>query len=359
MKSREIIKTLLNKDCPDRVGLNESFWPHLYENAWADQGMKKGEDLTERFGLDMTCAGWYNLPEPRPDLNLVIEENDEWIVKQNGWGSKLKTWKNKAGTPEHVGFYIDDPDIWKNEFRDAVLSIDVKKVLDPARKENYKKAMQSDKFVTNANLFVFELLRLVLGDQFMLESLLLEPEFIHDFNTIITDKTIEMYETIFSEIGLPDGMHVYEDLAYTAAAFASPNCHKEMVFPYHKRFYQFLKDHNLPIIMHTCGDFRIHIDSIVESGVDCIQAMEAKTGMNVVELAKDYKDKLCFMGNLNIMEFETGDRKKIEAEVLGKLNGMKVLKAPYVFMSDHSIPPTVKLDDYEFALDLYHKNCMY
>ena len=76
-------------------------------------------------------------------------------------------------------------------------------------------------------------------------------------------------------------------------------------------------------------------------------------------LSKEYKDKLCFMVNLNIMEFDSGDKKRIESEVLSKLNGMKEIRAPYVFMSDHSIPPSVKLEDYEFVLDLYNKNCKY
>ena len=119
------------------------------------------------------------------------------------------------------------------------------------------------------------------------------------------------------------------------------------------------KDHNLPIILHTCEDFRAHLPAIVESGVDCIQAMEAKTGMNVVELAKDDKQDLCFMGNINIKILETGDRDKIREECLAKLNGMKELRAPYIYMSDHSIPPSIKLEDYRFMLELYHDNCVY
>lgn len=173
-------------------------------------------------------------------------------------------------------------------------------------------------------MFVFEDLRRILGDVTMLESLLLEPEWIHDFNTAATDKYLEAYQLLFDEVGLPDGLHIYEDLGYTAAPFASPACRRELVLPYHKKLFSFFKDHNLPIIMHTCGDFRPHIDSIIEAGVDCIQAIEAKTGMNVVNLAKQYKDKLCFMGNINIMALEIGNRDKIREECLGKLNGMKI-----------------------------------
>ena len=96
---------------------------------------------------------------------------------------------------------------------------------------NYKKAMAEDRFVTYSGMFVFEELRRILGDVTMLESLLLEPEWVHDFNTIFTDINIKYFQMLFDEIGLPDGLHIYEDLGYTAAPFASPACHRELILP--------------------------------------------------------------------------------------------------------------------------------
>ena len=81
--------------------------------------------------------------------------------------------------------------------------------------------------------------------------------------------------------------------------------------------------------------------------------------MNVLDLAEAYGKDLCFMGNINIQVLERGDRDAIREECLSKLNGMKKLRAPYVFMSDHSIPPSVTLADYEYMLDIYHENCRY
>jgi hypothetical protein len=38
----------------------------------------------------------------------------------------FKTWKHKAGTPEHVDFMLTSPAIWKNDFRDTFEAIDVR-----------------------------------------------------------------------------------------------------------------------------------------------------------------------------------------------------------------------------------------
>ena len=360
MTKREIIKSLLAKQIPDRMGLHEHFWPYICENAWEQQGIAAGTDFGNRFNLDIRNISFYAAAGPRPDLVGVVDESDDWIVKRDSWGASMKTWKHKAGTPEHIGFAVSSPEIWHGEFRDAFEAFDIRDAIDfDDLKRHYKKAMAGDEFVTYSGLFLFEELRRILGDVTMLESLLLEPEWIHDFAALMTKKHIEHYEMLFREVGLPDGMHIYEDLGYTAAPFASPACHREMILPYHKELFSMFKEYNLPIILHTCGEFRPHIDSLIEAGVDCIQAVEAKTGMNVVTLAEQYKDKLCFMGNIDIRALETGDRTLIEAECLGKLNGMKALRAPYVFMSDHSIPPTVTVADYEYMLALFRDNCQY
>ena len=62
MTGREIIKTLLRREIPERVGLNESFWPYIVENAWGEQGIAPGTDFIERFGLDMRSVCWVNAP---------------------------------------------------------------------------------------------------------------------------------------------------------------------------------------------------------------------------------------------------------------------------------------------------------
>lgn len=360
MTKREIIKTLLAKQLPERVGLNESFWPFIVKNAWQKQGIAPGTDFGKRFNLDLRGISWFGAPAPRPDLVSVVEESDEWIVNRDGWGAAMKTWKRKAGTPEHVAFMVSSPEVWKRDFRDAFVAINVRDHVDlKALKANYQQAMAGEEFITYSSLFVFEDLRRILGDVTMLESFLLEPEWIHDFCSLVTRKYIEYFELLFREVGVPDGLHIYEDLGYTANCFASPICHRELILPYHKKLFSLFKDYHLPIILHTCGDFRPHIESIIESGVDCIQAMEAKTGMNVVKLAEQYKGKLCFMGNIDIRALESGNRDRIKEECLGKLNGMKALRAPYVYMSDHSIPPSVTVSDYEYMLQLFWENCRY
>jgi len=358
---RDTIRALLTHgELPERMGLNEHFWPHILDNAWREQGVAPGTDFDRRFDLDLKMVGGYNLPSPRPDLETVIEEADDWKVHRDGWGATFKTWKRRAGTPEHVGFALTTPKTWHREFRDAFLAHDPASGVDFAKIRRDREEAESDGFFsTYCFMFVFEQLRARIGDVAMLEALLLEKEWIHDFNRCVTDHFLAAWERILEECGEPDGIHFFEDLGYTRSPFASPACHREMVLPYHREIVGFFKDRGLPVIMHTCGDFRPHIPAIVEAGVDCIQAMEAKTGMDVVDLAGEWKDDLCFMGNLDVRAYESGDRDLLRDEILAKVEGMKRLRAPYVAMSDHSIPPSVTVTDYEWSLDLIRDHYRY
>jgi uroporphyrinogen decarboxylase len=219
--------------------------------------------------------------------------------------------------------------------------------------------MAGDRFVTMSGIAVFEELRRILGDVAMLENMAADPAFIDDFCTCITDYHLRWWQLVLTEVGRPDGIHIYEDLGYTRGPFCSPRMHRQLILPHHRRLFGLFKDHRLPLIVHTCGDFRPHLPALAEAGADCIQALEAMTGMDVLDLARDWKDRLCFMGNLDIRPFESGDRTRIRDEVTRKLEGMKRLRAPWIFMSDHSIPPTVRREDYEYALDLYRAGCRY
>lgn len=358
--SKEVIHSLLSHNIPERMGIAESFWPELFSTRWKGSLGEGPIDESDEFSLDIRSTDFFEVPGPREDLVEVIDETEQWIVTRNAWGSVFKHWKHRAGTPEHIGFAVSSPEKWEQEFKPFLDSHRIIEGIDwDAKRAAYERSIQSSQFVTGSGLFVFEDLRRILGDLTMLESILLEPSWITDICTSLTDIYIHYFEHFFSEVGLPDGMHIYEDLGYTNNAFISPVAHRELIAPHHKRLFTFFKGFGLPIILHSCGDFRVHIESIIDSGVDCIQAMEAKTGMDVLDLARSYGDTLCFMGNIDIRVLETGDRGLIEKECVRKLEGMKALRSPYIFMSDHSIPPSVSYESYQFMQELFWEHCRY
>ena len=54
-------------------------------------------------------------------------------------------------------------------------------------------------------------------------------------------------------------------------------------------------------------------------------------------------------GGIDVMILETNDRTKIDWEMRTKLQLARGRK--YIYHSDHSIPPSMSLDSYRFAMD--------
>ncbi|MDP7129116.1 MAG: hypothetical protein QF437_01440, partial [Planctomycetota bacterium] len=122
MTSAERVKTLLNKDIPDQMGLYEHWWGETLRDHWPDQGYPKDEKPDVYFDYDIVgCGGWIN-STPFMDVEDVVEETDRWKVTKNGRGATLKHWKGRSGTPEHIGFEVTSPEVWK-KYREPLLEL--------------------------------------------------------------------------------------------------------------------------------------------------------------------------------------------------------------------------------------------
>jgi uroporphyrinogen-III decarboxylase len=84
--------------------------------------------------------------------------------------------------------------------------------------------------------------------------------------------------------------------------------------------------------------------------IDGYNPLEAKAGMDVVELRRQYGHGMGFCGNSNVQIWESGDRDTIRREVLRKLNAAK--GGGYIFMSDHSVSSAVSGRTYDYIVKL-------
>ncbi len=357
MTSKELITTILNRKAAERFGIFEHFWPETIRDYWTKEGFPAKTDQADYFDYDIAHAGgWFDVTS-FPGKKEILEQTEEWEIIKNGNGASVKLWRHKSGTPEHIGFEMTGREIWEKTYREPLLALDKNRLDLPGMKQNLEKARKTGKFTVFGNFFIFELMRNTIGDEHFLPAMLLEPGWLKDFCQVYTDFYIRHYEMIFREAGLPDGMFIYEDLGYKNGLFCSPAALKELVTPYHKRLVNYFKDHGLPVILHSCGDVRRALPSILEAGFDCLQPMEAKANMNVLELAKEYSGKIAFMGNIDVTVLNTNNKAAVKQEIEYKLKALKKLKAPYVFHSDHSIPPDVRFETYKYALEVYKANC--
>ena len=157
--------------------------------------------------------------------------------------------------------------------------------------------------------------------------------------------------------GLLDGFVIWGDVAYKERTLFSPAYWRDHFKPWVKAITEEAHRRGLPVIYHGCGNVKAILPDFIEVGVDAYNPLEAKAGLDVVELREQFGHKIGFCGNSDIQIWETGDREKIRREVLRKLAAAQ--GGGYIFQSDHSVSGSVAGATYDYIVKLVREHGQY
>jgi uroporphyrinogen-III decarboxylase len=146
------------------------------------------------------------------------------------------------------------------------------------------------------------------------------------------------------------GMYVWGDVACTNGMLLSPDLWRRLHKPQLKRICAAIHRAGLKVVYHGCGNATRVFEDLIAVGVDGYNPLEAKAGLDVVALKKQYAGRLAFVGNINVQVLETNDRDRVRAEVLHKLRAAK--GGGYILQSDHSVPSNVDPATYDYLVRL-------
>ncbi len=346
----ERITNILQRRPVDRIGLFEHFWNDT-QRAWTDQGhITPGENLADHFGFDMALHWAFNMTADLDAVPEVVEETDETILTRDGNGALLRRHKLHEATPEHVDFRVRDRATWEEYARPHLLEPDERRIDFQGYRQAKAYAREHDRFFAWSGVNVFELMHPVCGHQYMLMGMALDPDWVKDMVTVYSRLTVQLQEILFAREGYPDGIWYYEDMGFKGRPFMSPAMYREIVQPGHIHTIDFAKSHGLPVIMHSCGNVEKLLPGMVEAGIDCLQVIEVKAGMDLLKLYSEYGERLSFMGGIDVRALYSNDREIINAELESKVPIVKGHYG-YVLHSDHSIPNTVEYDSYRYFIE--------
>jgi uroporphyrinogen decarboxylase len=139
-------------------------------------------------------------------------------------------------------------------------------------------------------------------------------------------------------------------MGYKQHPFMSPRLYRELIQPAHTQTFAWAHSHQLPVIVHSCGYIEPLLPGLLEAGVDCLQVIEVKAGMDLVRLYQNYSERLSFMGGIDVRVLYNNDRREIDTELEAKIPIVKQ-NYGYVLHSDHSIPWNVRHDTYRYFIE--------
>ncbi|MCE5200524.1 hypothetical protein LLG39_16280, partial [bacterium] len=105
------------------------------------------------------------------------------------------------------------------------------------------------------------------------------------------------------------------------------------------------------VIVHSCGYVEPLLPGLIEAGIDCLQAMEVKAGMDLPTLFDKFGDKIAFFGGLDVRTLISNNRQAIDDELMRKMAYVLKNGGSYILHSDHSEPPEVDYETMRYFVD--------
>lgn len=344
MTGKERIGRILRHEPVDRIGLFEHFWNDTH-SAWQEQGhLAEGESFGDHFAFDMRGCWAFNLMADLDFEQKIVAEDEDTITYLDGNGATLRRHKHHDTTPEHVDFVVKEREDWETHIK-PLLKSELRRINFQAYREAKRRAEEAGQFFVWSGVNVFESIHPVSGHENMLIGMALDPDWVKDMADTYASLSVELQKILFEQEGYPDGIWYYEDMGYKLKPFMSPTMYRELIKPAHKYTMDYAKSVGLPVIMHSCGFVEPLLPDMIDAGIDCLQVIEVKAGMDLLRIHREYGDRIALMGGIDVRALYTNDRALIDQELEAKIPTVKK-GFGYVLHSDHSIPKTVDYDTY-------------
>jgi uroporphyrinogen decarboxylase len=345
----ERIRNILKRQPVDRIGVFEHFWNDT-RAAWEASGwIQPGESYEDHFNFDLQLCWPFDVTAELGFVPQVLDETEETITTIDGNRATMRNHKLHSSTPEHIDFFVKDRQGWE-EFAKPLLVPDRRRINFAAYRDAKRAAAEKGRFFCWSGVNVFEIMKDITGHINMLMGMKLDPDWVEDMVETYTNLTIALQEMLFAEEGCPDGIWYYEDMGYKLHPFMSPRMYGEILLPGHKRSVGWAHSRDLPVILHSCGYVEPLVPGLLEAGIDCLQVIEVKAGMDLLRLYQNYGERLSFMGGIDVRVLYNNDRAEIDRELEAKIPLVKG-RCGYVLHSDHSIPYNVHHDTYRYFID--------
>jgi uroporphyrinogen decarboxylase len=303
--------------------------------------MPKDADWRDFFGIDKYERIWSDI-SPRYE-HKVLEETENYTIETSAWGVTLRNFKVPDSTPEFLEYTVNTQEKWEEAKARMKPSHD--RVDWESLKKYYPKWKADGRWIEASFWFGFDVAHSwMMGTETMLVAMLEEPDWVVDiFNTYL-NCCIAQYEMIWDAGYKFDAIYWPDDMGYKGTTFFSNAQYAALLQPVHKRAIDWAHNRGIKAHLHSCGNIMTRIPQLVEIGLDALNPIEIKAGMDLPALKRNYGDKLVFHGGANAVLMSERDQ---IVPYLEDIIPMVKQNGGYIFSSDHSIPNSVSLETYQ------------
>ncbi len=362
LRKLERVNKALRHQEPDRVPISDFFWGGFNQRWRKELGLPADANPYYHYDLDLITTVPNMDPWIRPFE--TISESAEEVTVRTGFGAIMH---------KHFSFPMPEMRAWDTDTFEKLQQAQFDPPDDPRRffsagdnqiagvGDGFQRnspawidtvrSLWPDLPVYGSMIEVSECLTRLIGQE---NALMWMGEYPEEMGEVINRLGAYFLAMAKAEMeagkGLLDGFVIWGDVAYRKSTFMSPTYWRTYYKPWVAQMTALAHSYGLPVIYHGCGNVKAIFADYIEMGVDGYNPLEAKAGLDVVELRRQYGHGISFCGNSDVQIWETGDRAAIKREVLRKLNAAK--GGGMIFMSDHSVSSGVSGATYDYIVQL-------
>lgn len=347
MTPRERVLACLAGECPDKIPMRDAPLG-LTMQRWEQEGMSKGAFPSAFFENCVDGGGFDD------SLQLPVEVIEEGASKRIVRGANGVTsleLPNEDCTSHPLDFLIKTRADWEKH-KDRIAP-DIRRIPKPtldwyrelsAKQESWSCVVLSGPFGHMCDL---------VGTPRALEIMAEDPDWFLDVAGTYADYHIGMLELLRSQGIKLDGLFVADDITFITGPFFSPAMFRELVLPAEKKMYDYVHGWGGHVFRHTDGNNWKLIPLLIETGIDFLDPLEVKAGMDLQALKDAFGRRLVWVGNIDARILYRGDRREIEEEVRNKLAVFP--DGGYMYRVDGPITRQASLESYRFLIECVHR----
>jgi len=319
------------------------------DKEWESQGASKEEIDLSAFGWDsvlyLDCpANCFSISgiEPR-----ILEDDGRHTIAIDRKGRKTELFKRNATIPLPLEYPVKTADDWlkiKRWYEFSENRVDIEGLRRAAK-------LRDEGYLVRAWMpGGFDEPRELMGEEELCFACYEQPELIDDMLRTIAGTALKVFERAIDIVTI-DVLEVHDDMAGKSGPLFGPAQVERFMKPYYRSVWDFLSQSGSSVFSQDSdGNVNPIINSLLDCGINFIYPCEPGSGMDIVEIRRQYGGRVCLKGGIDKYALR-GSKEDIRKELEYKMCGI-TKGGGTVFALDHLVPNGVSIENYRYYVNL-------
>lgn len=195
----------------------------------------------------------------------------------------------------------------------------------------------------------FGFLFIVLGLENMADAIYNEPELLQEL--------IDASDAFWTKLGLKlieagcTGLYVANDMGMNDRTLISPNHLREFFIPSFHKQVQAWKAAGGRVLLHSCGNVDAVLEDLADCGIDAINNIQVRAGMDLASAKARIGDRVAIMGNVDATVIMCQDDQSLIADEIKKVIDIAGQDGGLIIATDHSFHEGIPAKNVHYFLE--------